>query len=88
MWRSYSKKAFVKSLQELIPSIQDDDLVPASAGVRAQALQSDGTLVDDFFIIPGKRSLHVCNAPSPEATACLPIGKEIADRVLEIELNP
>lgn len=88
MWRSFSKKAFVKSLQELIPSIQENDLVSASSGVRAQALQSNGTLVDDFFIVPGKRSIHVCNAPSPAATACLPIGKEIADRVPEIELNP
>jgi (S)-2-hydroxyglutarate dehydrogenase len=88
MWRSYSKKAFVKSLQELIPSIQEDDLVPASAGVRAQALQSDGTLIDDFFITSGKRSIHVCNAPSPAATACLPIGKEIADRVPEMHLSP
>ncbi|WP_416826593.1 L-2-hydroxyglutarate oxidase [Ectobacillus polymachus] len=88
MWRSFSKKAFVKSLQELIPSIQENDLVPAPSGVRAQALQSNGALVDDFFIVPGKRSIHVCNAPSPAATACLPIGKEIADRVPEIELKP
>jgi (S)-2-hydroxyglutarate dehydrogenase len=88
MWRSYSKKAFVKSLQELIPSVQEEDLVPASSGVRAQALQSDGTLVDDFFIVPGKRSIHVCNAPSPAATACFPIGKAIADKVPELEMNP
>ena len=88
MWRSYSKKAFVKSLQELIPSVQEADLVPASSGVRAQALQSDGALVDDFFIVPGKRSIHVCNAPSPAATACLPIGKAIADKVPELEISP
>lgn len=88
MWRSYSKKAFVKSLQELIPSIQGEDLVPASAGVRAQALKSDGTLVDDFYIVSSKRSIHVCNAPSPAATACLPIGKAIANKVPEIEINP
>ncbi|PFA67430.1 L-2-hydroxyglutarate oxidase [Bacillus sp. AFS015802] len=88
MWRSYSKKAFVKSLQELIPSVQEEDLVPASSGVRAQALQSDGTLVDDFFIVPGKRSIHVCNAPSPAATACFPIGKAIADKVPELEMSP
>ncbi|MFP3471960.1 L-2-hydroxyglutarate oxidase, partial [Micrococcus sp. SIMBA_144] len=86
-WRSYSKKAFVKSLQELIPSVQEADLVPASSGVRAQALQSDGALVDDFFIVPGKRSIHVCNAPSPAATACLPIGKAIADKVPELEIS-
>ncbi|MEI2664842.1 L-2-hydroxyglutarate oxidase [Rossellomorea sp. LJF3] len=88
MWRSYSKKAFVKSLQELIPSVQEADLVPASSGVRAQALQSDGTLVDDFFIVPSKRSIHVCNAPSPAATACFPIGKAIADKVPELEMSP
>lgn len=88
MWRSHSKKAFVKSLQELIPSVHEEDLVPASSGVRAQALQSDGTLVDDFFIVPGKRSIHVCNAPSPAATACFPIGKAIADKVPELEMSP
>ncbi|MDP5276007.1 L-2-hydroxyglutarate oxidase [Chengkuizengella axinellae] len=84
LWRSYNKKAFVKSLQELIPSIQEDDLESAPSGVRAQALQSNGKLVDDFFIVTGKRSIHVCNAPSPAATACFPIGREIAGRVPEI----
>ncbi|MFS1510992.1 L-2-hydroxyglutarate oxidase [Chengkuizengella sp. SCS-71B] len=85
MWRSYSKKAFVKSLQELIPSIQENDLEPAPSGVRAQALQSNGKLVDDFFIVSGKRSIHVCNAPSPAATACFPIGSKIAVQVPEAE---
>ncbi|NDI36893.1 L-2-hydroxyglutarate oxidase [Chengkuizengella sediminis] len=85
MWRSYSKKAFVKSLQELIPSIQEGDLEPAPSGVRAQALQSNGKLVDDFYIVSGKRSIHVCNAPSPAATACFPIGREIAEKVPEVE---
>ncbi|NBI29235.1 L-2-hydroxyglutarate oxidase [Chengkuizengella marina] len=87
MWRSYSKKAFVKSLQELIPSIQEGDLEPAPSGVRAQALQSSGKLVDDFYIVSGKRSIHVCNAPSPAATACFPIGREIAEQVPEVESN-
>ncbi|MBB6450902.1 L-2-hydroxyglutarate oxidase [Geomicrobium halophilum] len=75
--RSFSKQKFVKSLQTLIPEIEADDLTPAPAGVRAQALSNDGKLIDDFIIIRGKRSLHVCNAPSPAATASLEIGKEI-----------
>ena len=63
--RSFSKKQFTKSLQELIPEIREDDLIPAPAGVRAQALENDGNMVDDFHIIMGKRTIHVCNAPSP-----------------------
>jgi (S)-2-hydroxyglutarate dehydrogenase len=55
--------------------------IPAAAGVRAQALRSDGSLVDDFFIIDGKRSIHVCNAPSPAATASIEIGKEIVKKI-------
>lgn len=81
MIRSFSKAAFVRSLQELIPEIQADDLEPAPAGVRAQALKADGTLVDDFHIISGKSSIHVCNAPSPAATASIEIGKAIAARI-------
>jgi L-2-hydroxyglutarate oxidase len=81
MWRSLSKAAFVKSLQQLIPEVQAEDLVPAPAGVRAQALKPDGGLVDDFHIIEGQRSIHVCNAPSPAATASLEIGRHIAARV-------
>ncbi|WP_339172961.1 L-2-hydroxyglutarate oxidase [Solibacillus sp. FSL R5-0691] len=80
MARSYSKGLFVKSLQKLIPEIQADDLEPGGAGVRAQALKSDGSMVDDFYFIPGKRSIHVLNAPSPAATASLEIGKEIVAR--------
>ncbi|WP_026573477.1 L-2-hydroxyglutarate oxidase [Bacillus sp. UNC438CL73TsuS30] len=79
--RSFSKKQFTKSLQELIPEIQEDDLIPAPAGVRAQALKYDGNMVDDFNIIMGKRSIHVCNAPSPAATASIEIGKEIVKRI-------
>jgi len=78
--RSFFKSRFVKSLQELIPDIEADDLEAAPAGVRAQALQRDGRLVDDFQLIRGKRSLHVCNAPSPAATASLVIGKSIWER--------
>ncbi|MGE7878851.1 L-2-hydroxyglutarate oxidase [Peribacillus muralis] len=81
--RSFSKKQFTKSLQELIPEITEDDLVPAPAGVRAQALQDDGNMVDDFHIIMGKRTVHVCNAPSPAATASIEIGKEVVSRIPE-----
>ncbi len=81
MKRSVSKAAFVRSLQELIPEIQESDLVPAAAGVRAQALKSDGSLVDDFHLVNGERSIHVCNAPSPAATASIEIGKHIASAI-------
>jgi (S)-2-hydroxyglutarate dehydrogenase len=81
MWRSMSKKAFVASLQRLIPEITEDDVVPTHAGVRAQALKPDGGMVDDFLIVEGQGTLHVCNAPSPAATASLEIGREIASRV-------
>jgi len=79
--RSFSKKQFTKSLQQLIPEIQEDDLIPAPAGVRAQALKNDGNMVDDFHIIMGRRSIHVCNAPSPAATASIEIGKEVVRRI-------
>ncbi|MBM7649860.1 L-2-hydroxyglutarate oxidase [Bacillus ectoiniformans] len=81
MARSFSKAKFVESLQELIPEIQESDLVPGPAGVRAQALKDDGGLVDDFHIILGKRSVHVCNAPSPAATASIEIGKEVVSQI-------
>lgn len=79
--RSFNKKLFVKNAQQLIPEIIEDDLISAPAGVRAQALRSDGSLVDDFFIVNGKNSIHVCNAPSPAATAALEIGKEIVNKM-------
>jgi (S)-2-hydroxyglutarate dehydrogenase len=83
--RSIFKPLFVKSLQELIPEVQSDDLIPCHAGVRAQALQPDGKLVDDFLIVPDDQALHVCNAPSPAATSSLEIGKAIAAQVPEIK---
>jgi L-2-hydroxyglutarate oxidase len=86
MMRSVSKRAFVKSLQQLIPEVNEDDLVPTDSGVRAQALMPDGKLVDDFLIVNGKNSIHVCNAPSPAATASLEIGRFIADQVPEVTL--
>ena len=81
MVRSFSKAIFVQSLQRLIPDVQMADVVPSHAGVRAQALLENGCLVDDFLIINGKNSLHVCNAPSPAATSSLEIGKAIVDRL-------
>lgn len=81
-WRSISKQAFVRSLQQLIPEIQSHDLLPAGAGIRAQALHSDGTLLDDFHVIDDRRCLHVRNAPSPAATASLEIGEHIATLLL------
>lgn len=81
MYRSLSKTAFTVSLQQLIPEVRSEDLVPCAAGIRAQALTDEGRLVDDFLIIPDHRTLHVCNAPSPAATASLEIGKEITARV-------
>jgi L-2-hydroxyglutarate oxidase len=79
--RSFSKAAFVRSLQRLIPEVQADDLLPSAAGVRAQALKLDGKLVDDFLIVKGENAMHVCNAPSPAATASLEIGKAIVAQI-------
>jgi (S)-2-hydroxyglutarate dehydrogenase len=81
MHRSFSKDAFVRSLQALIPEIRSEDLVPGEAGVRAQALRPDGGLVDDFLIIKGPNAIHVCNAPSPAATASLEIGRAIVEQL-------
>jgi L-2-hydroxyglutarate oxidase len=81
MHRSLSKAAFVDSLRTLIPEIESDDLVPASAGVRAQALRKDGTLVDDFLILKTPNAVHICNAPSPAATASLEIARMIVDEL-------
>jgi len=88
MHRSFFKSAFVKSLQQLIPEVQAADLVPCKAGVRAQALVDDGKLVDDFLIVNGHNSMHVCNAPSPAATASIEIGKTIANRISEFSPTP
>ncbi len=81
IWRSLSKAAFVRALQKLVPSIRAEHLKPCRAGVRAQALKSDGTMVDDFLIQIHDRVAHVCNAPSPAATASLQIGAVITDRI-------
>lgn len=85
MGRSLSRKKFLDSLRRLVPALADDALRPAPAGVRAQALRRDGTLVEDFHYVRGPHQLHVLNAPSPAATAALEIGRRIAD---ELELLP
>jgi (S)-2-hydroxyglutarate dehydrogenase len=84
MQRSFSKAVFTRSLQALVPEVQASDLRPCAAGIRAQALLPDGKLVDDFLILPGRQMLHVCNAPSPAATASLEIGREIASQVPDL----
>ncbi|KAF3884519.1 MULTISPECIES: L-2-hydroxyglutarate oxidase [Nostocales] len=81
--RSFSKAVFTKSLQKLIPEVKSEDLVPTHAGVRAQALMNDGKLVDDFLIVQGENSVHVCNAPSPAATSSIEIGKAIVAQIPE-----
>ena len=77
MWRSFSKVAFVRALQRLIPEITAEDLEEAPAGIRAQAVLPNGKLVDDFLIQQNKNMINVGNAPSPAATSSLNIGKHI-----------
>lgn len=82
MYRSFSKRAFVRDLQQLVPAVRGPDLERGGAGVRAQAVARDGSLLDDFAVFESSRALHVCNAPSPAATASLSIAEEIGDRVV------
>lgn len=79
MYRSASKTAFVRALQGLLPDLRLDDVYPSGAGVRAQALDPKGNLLDDFHIVEAERMIHVLNAPSPAATASISIGRAIAD---------
>lgn len=81
MWRSFSKAAFVKALQRLMPEIQADHLEAVPAGIRAQAVTLDGGLVDDFLIVESPNMVSINNAPSPAATASLNIGKLIVDKL-------
>jgi L-2-hydroxyglutarate oxidase len=78
IYRSLSKKAFVRSLQELVPELTEADVISTHAGVRAQVLRSDGGMVDGFLIIKDRSAIHVCSAPSPAATASLEIGRAIS----------
>jgi L-2-hydroxyglutarate oxidase len=72
---------FCRSLQRLVPSIEERDLVPGIRGVRAQALKPDGTLVEDFLVVERPGIVHLLNAPSPGATASLVIGESVAARL-------
>jgi L-2-hydroxyglutarate oxidase len=79
MYRSVSKRAFLHALQRLVPELEERDLEPGGAGVRAQAVAPDGSLIDDFKISETTNAIHVLNAPSPAATASLAIGRHIAE---------
>jgi L-2-hydroxyglutarate oxidase LhgO len=81
-WRSVSRRAFARACAALVPEVTETDLRPGGAGVRAQAVARDGSLVDDFAIVEARCMVHVLNAPSPAATASLAIGEEIAERAL------
>ena len=87
MYRSYSKTAFTKALQRLIPEIKKEDLEHRTAGVRAQACDSKGNLSDDFLIFENNNIINVCNAPSPAATSSLAIGESIATLALKKHIN-
>lgn len=80
--RSLSKKLFVRSVQRLVPAVREEDLLPSKSGVRAQAVDQAGKLLDDFHLIESDRALHVVNAPSPAATASIAIGEYIAAAAL------
>jgi L-2-hydroxyglutarate oxidase len=77
-YRSFSRAAFIRALQKLVPELGDKDLLPGGSGVRAQAVKCDGSMVDDFLILEAPNAIHVLNAPSPAATASLAIGRHIA----------
>ena len=79
LYRSVSRGAFLRALQKLVPDLQDRDLEPGGAGVRAQIVTADGSLVDDFLIVEAPNAINVLNAPSPAATASIAIGRHIAD---------
>lgn len=82
MYRSFSKSAFTKALQELIPDIREEDLMDGGSGVRAQACDRTGGLLDDFAIFETDRAINVCNAPSPAATSSLSIGLTVSEKVI------
>jgi L-2-hydroxyglutarate oxidase len=77
--RAFSKSLFLKELQKMMPTLKMEDIVEGRSGVRAMALGSDGEVIDDFKIIKNKKNIHVLNAPSPAATACFAIGKQIME---------
>jgi L-2-hydroxyglutarate oxidase LhgO len=82
-YRSWAKPAFTRALQKMVPELQEADLAPGGSGVRAQAVDANGNLVDDFHFVHSGRMIHVCNVPSPAATASLEIGREIVAMMAE-----
>lgn len=82
-YRAWVKSAFTRELQKMVPELQESDLAPGGSGVRAQAVDLNGNLVDDFFFVHSGSMIHVCNVPSPAATASLEIGKEIVSMMAE-----
>ncbi len=80
---SWWKPAYLSQVQKYCPSVTLKDLTPYPAGIRAQAVDSKGNLIDDFLFVESPRSLHVCNAPSPAATSAIPIGAHIVEKLLE-----
>lgn len=83
MRRSFSRRLFLRSIQELVPAVRDEDIVRGGSGVRAQAIDATGKLLDDFHMVRSPRALHVLNAPSPAATASIAIGRTIANQVVD-----
>jgi L-2-hydroxyglutarate oxidase len=79
---SVSKRGYLRECRKYAPGLTQHDLQPEPAGIRAQAVLRDGTLVHDFLFAETDRTLHVCNAPSPAATSAIPIGEMITDRLL------
>ncbi len=82
-YRSWVKPAFVKALQKMIPELEEADLAQGGSGVRAQAVDADGNLLDDFYFVHSAKMIHVCNVPSPAATASVEIGKEIVEMMAQ-----
>jgi L-2-hydroxyglutarate oxidase LhgO len=81
-YRSWLKPAFTRALQQMVPELTEDDLLPGGPGVRAQAVDRNGNLLDDFHFVHSRRMIHVCNVPSPAATASLEIGREVVDMLV------
>ncbi len=78
-YRAWLKPAFTRALQQMVPELREDDLAPGGSGVRAQAVDRNGNLLDDFHFVHSRRMIHVCNVPSPAATASLEISREVLD---------
>jgi len=82
-YRSWVKAAFVKALQKMVPELREEDLAPGGSGVRAQAVDANGNLLDDFYFVHKAKMIHVCNVPSPAATASLEIAREIVEMMAQ-----